>query len=125
VTRALKSSAAELLLFPQQPALRLICDTAPIGLACLSLDCRYLQINQRLTEICGLSVEDHLGRFVKDCVPGLAESVEQIVRSIVETDKPVIGIEVAGQRADQVEERYWMTYWHLCAQPAARSLRST
>ena len=37
-------------------------DTAPIGLAFLSPDCRYLQINQRLTEICGISVEDHLGR---------------------------------------------------------------
>jgi PAS domain-containing protein len=39
-------------------------DAAPIGLACLSPDCRYLQINQRLTEICGISVEDHLGRSV-------------------------------------------------------------
>jgi len=51
-TRSTKSS--EVVLFPQQPALRLIYDTAPIGLACLSLDCRYLQINQRLTEICGI-----------------------------------------------------------------------
>src|SRR6516164_5842221 len=32
------------------PALQLIYDTAPIGLAFLSRDCRYLQINQRLTE---------------------------------------------------------------------------
>ncbi|QPF95297.1 PAS domain-containing sensor histidine kinase [Bradyrhizobium commune] len=94
------------------PALQLIYDTAPIGLACLSRDCRYLLINQRLTEICGISVEGHLGRFVRDCVPALADSVEQIVRSIVETGEPVIGIEVAGQRADQVEERSWVTYWH-------------
>jgi hypothetical protein len=35
---------AELVLFRQQTALQLIYDTAPIGLACLSLDCRYLQI---------------------------------------------------------------------------------
>lgn len=94
------------------PALQLIYDTAPIGLACLSRDCRYLLINQRLTEICGISVEGHLGRFVRDCVPALADSVEQIVRSIIETGEPVIGIEVAGQRADQVEERSWVTYWH-------------
>ena len=46
---------------PQQPALQLVYDTAPIGLAVLSPDCRYLQINQRLTEICGISIEDHLG----------------------------------------------------------------
>ena len=97
---------------PQQPALQLIYDTAPIGLAVLSPDCRYLQINQRLTEICGISVEDHLGRSVRDCVPGLADAVENIVRSIMNTGDPVTGIEVAGQRADQAEERSWVTYWH-------------
>ncbi|WP_024519839.1 ATP-binding protein [Bradyrhizobium sp. Tv2a-2] len=106
------SAASEVVMFPHQPALQLIYDTAPIGLACLSPDCRYLQINQRLTEICGISVEDHLGRFVRDCVPGLADAVEEIVRSIMATGEPVIGIEVAGQRADQIEERSWITYWH-------------
>src|SRR5580698_7654545 len=103
--------------FPQ-PSLQLIYDTAPIGLAFLSLDCRYLQINHRLTEICGISVEDHLGRFVRDCVPALADSVEAIVRSIMETGEPVIGVEVAGQRADQAEPRYWMTYWHPLRAPS-------
>src|SRR4029453_17170436 len=96
----------------RQPTLQLIYDTAPIGLAFLSPNCRYLQINQRLTEICGISVEDHLGRFVRDCVPALADSVEEIVRSIVETGYPVVGIEVTGQRTDQPEQRFWITYWH-------------
>jgi PAS domain S-box-containing protein len=107
---AVKSSSV--VLFPEQPALQLIYDTAPIGLACLSPDCRYLQINQRLTDICGISVEDHLGRTVRDCVPALADAVEGIVRSIMETGNPVTGIEVTGQRADQTDERFWITYWH-------------
>src|SRR6476469_2428078 len=97
---------------PQQPTLQLIYDTAPIGLAFLSPDCRYLQINQRLTEICGISVEDHLGRYVRDCVPALADAVEGIVQSIMRTGDPVTGVEVAGQRADQTDERFWVTYWH-------------
>ena len=113
---ALKSSSV--VLFPQQPALQLIYDTAPIGLACLSPDCRYLQINQRLTEICGISVEDHLGRSVRDCVPALAEAVEGIVGSIMKTGDPVTGIEVAGQRADQTDERFWITYWHPLRNPS-------
>jgi PAS domain S-box-containing protein len=113
---AVKSSSV--VLFPQQPALQLIYDTAPIGLAFLSPDCRYLQINQRLTEICGISVEDHLGRSVRDCVPALADAVEGIVRSIMNTGEPVIGIEVAGQRADQTDERFWITYWHPLRSPS-------
>jgi PAS domain S-box-containing protein len=96
----------------QQPTLRLIYDTAPIGLAVLSPDCRYLQINQRLTDICGISVEDHLGRSVRDCVPALADAVEGIVRSIMSTGEPIAGIEVGSQRADRTEERWWVTYWH-------------
>jgi len=103
--------------FAQQPALQLIYDTAPIGLAFLSPDCRYVHINQRLTEICGISVEDHIGRTVRDCVPALADAVEAIVASIMTTGEPVIGIEVTGQRADQNEERCWITYWHPLRAP--------
>jgi PAS domain S-box-containing protein len=116
---AVKSSSV--VLFPQ-PALQLIYDTAPIGLAFLSPDCRHLQINQRLTEICGISVEDHLGRSVRDCVPALAEAVEDIVGSIMQTGEPVTGIEVAGQRADQTEERFWVTYWHPMRGPTGEIL---
>jgi PAS domain S-box-containing protein len=111
------AAKSSVVMFPQQPALQLIYDTAPIGLAFLSPDCRYLQINQRLTEICGISVEDHLGRSVRDCVPGLADAVEGIVRSIMETGEPVVGIEVAGQRADQIDERFWLTSWHPLHSP--------
>src|SRR5580692_11360784 len=114
----MRSSVVRDVRFPQQPALQLIYDTAPIGLAFLSPDCRYLQINQRLTEICGISVEDHLGHSVRDCVPALADAVEGIVRSIMDTGEPVIGIEVAGQRVDQTEERFWLTYWHPLRSPA-------
>lgn len=95
-----------------QPALKLVYDTAPIGLAFLSPDCRYLLINQRLTEICGISVEDHLGRSVRDCVPALADAVEAIVASIMQTGEPVTGIEVSGQRPDRNTDRSWITYWH-------------
>src|SRR5436190_4735582 len=112
IAGGLAPSFSEDVFAAQQPTLQLIYDTAPIGLAFLSPDCRYLQINQRLTDICGISVEDHLGRYVRDCVPALADAVEGIVRSIMETGDPVTGIEVTGQRADQTDERFWITYWH-------------
>ncbi len=110
------------LTFAAQPALQSIYDTAPIGLAFLSTDCRYLQINQRLTEICGISIEGHIGRTVRECVPALADSVEAIVRSIIETGEPVTGIEVAGQRPDVNENRTWITYWHPMRGPAGEVL---
>src|SRR5262249_14580849 len=91
--------------------------------AFLSPDCRYLQINQRLTDICGISVEDHLGSTVRDMVPKVAGQVEALVNSIVESGKPVTGIEVAGQRADGVgADRCWLTNWYPLKGPDGRVL---
>src|SRR4029450_3471939 len=82
----------------RQPELQLIYDTAPVGLAFLSPDCRYVQINQRLTEICGISVADHIGRSVRECVPQVADQVEALVQAVMRTGEPVLGIEGHRQR---------------------------
>jgi len=109
--------------FVPPPELQWIYDTAPIGLAFLTPDCRYLQINQRLTEICGISVADHLGRTVREMVPNVAEQIEKLVQFIVTTGEPVTGIEVSGQRADKVgADRCWLTSWHPLKGPDGRIL---
>ena len=50
-------------------------------------------------------------------MPALADAVEGIDRSIMDAGDPV-GIEVAGQRADQIDERFWITYWHPLRSPS-------
>src|SRR6201989_405472 len=97
--------------FEPTPELQWIYDTAPIGLAFLTPDCRYVLINQRLTEICGISVAGHIGRSVRETVPQVADQVEQIVRTILATGNPIIGVEINGQRPDTAD-RFWTTYWH-------------
>ena len=95
------------------PELESIYRAAPIGLAFLSTDCRYVMINQHLTEICGISIEDHIGRSVRETVPQVADQVEQIVQAILRTGEPITGIEVNGQRPDGSNlDRVWITYWH-------------
>jgi PAS domain S-box-containing protein len=95
------------------PELRLLYETAPIGLAFLTPDCRYQQINRRLCEICGISVEDHIGRSVRETVPQVAEQVENIVQTILRTGNSITGIEVRGQRPDGGNaERVWITNWY-------------
>ncbi|MGB7615482.1 MAG: PAS domain S-box protein, partial [Pseudolabrys sp.] len=100
-------------LYERLPELQLIYDTAPVGLAFLTLDCRYLQINQRLTEICGISVADHIGRSVRETVPRVADQVEKLVQAIARTGEPITGVEVRGQRADNLNaDHIWITNWH-------------
>jgi PAS domain S-box-containing protein len=93
--------------------LRLLYENAPIGLAFLTPDCRYRQINRRLTEICGISIAGHIGKSVRNTVPQVADQVESIVQAILRTGEPITGIEVNGQRPDGSNaERVWITYWH-------------
>ena len=95
------------------PELQLIYDTAPVGLAFLTSDCRYVQINERLTEICGISIADHIGRTVRETVPQVADQVEKIVQAVVHSGKPITGVEVRGQRADKLNaDHIWITHWH-------------
>jgi PAS domain S-box-containing protein len=113
--RAWRNGAAA---YQPLPALQLIYDTAPVGLAFLTPDCRYLQINQRLTEICGISVAEHIGRTVRETVPQVADAVEQIVATITRTGAPVTGIEVRGQRSDGSNaDHVWITSWHPLKKP--------
>jgi PAS domain S-box-containing protein len=101
--------------------LQLIYDTAPIGLAFISTDCRYVMINQHLTEICGIPIANHIGRTVRDTVPQVAGQVEQIVQAILRTGEPVTGIEVNGQRPDgSNKDRVWITYWHPLKDPSGQ-----
>jgi PAS domain S-box-containing protein len=63
---------------------------APIGLCYLDTDLRFLQINDWLAAINGLSVEDHQGRTIGEVLPVVAAGVEAQFRQVIETGEPVI-----------------------------------
>jgi PAS domain-containing protein len=78
------------------PELQLIYDTAPVGLAFLTPDCRYLQVNQRLTEICGISVADHIGRSVRETVPQVAARYTKLFRLFCARESLLRALKSAG-----------------------------
>ncbi|MCH8154427.1 MAG: PAS domain S-box protein, partial [Proteobacteria bacterium] len=63
---------------------------APIGLCCLDTDLRFLQINDWMAAINGLSVEDHLGRTIGEVLPDVAAGVEAQFRRVLETGEPIL-----------------------------------
>jgi two-component system CheB/CheR fusion protein len=88
-------------------------ENAPIGLCVLDRELRYLRINERLAEINGLSVEDHLGKAVREVVPKLADQFEPPLRQIIETGEPVLNIEISGETpARPGIIRHWLEHWH-------------
>ncbi|HEY1226831.1 MAG TPA: PAS domain-containing protein, partial [Ramlibacter sp.] len=86
-----------------------IYDTAPIGLAVLDTDLRFLRVNRRLAEINGLSPEEHLGRTVAELLPDLGPQAEHVLRTILATGQPLRDVEVRGQTpARPGVDRVWI-----------------
>lgn len=75
-------------------------DIAPIGLATLDTNMRYLRVNQRLADMNGLTVSEHTGRTISEVVPAGAEIIEKVVRQVMATGKPVTNVEITGVRID-------------------------
>jgi PAS domain S-box-containing protein len=67
--------------------------TAPVGLCFLDSDLRFLRINDLLAEFDGKSVEEHLGRTVREAVPEVAGKVEPVLRRVIETGEPALNVE--------------------------------
>jgi PAS domain S-box-containing protein len=87
--------------------------TAPVGLAVLDTDLRYLRVNKMLADINGISATDHLRRTVRDVVPSLADQAEAIVLRILETREPVLNLEFSGETSAQPGVlRHWVEQWY-------------
>jgi PAS domain S-box-containing protein len=60
--------------------LQAIYDGAPVGLCFIDRNLRYISINQRLAEINGAPVADHLGRLAQEMIPELFPTLEPYLR---------------------------------------------
>jgi PAS domain S-box-containing protein len=80
-----------------------IYNSAPIGLCVIDRDLRYLRINEWLARMNGRSVEEHIGRSVREMVPMVAEQTEALIIRVFETGAPVLNIEVYGRVLEQPE----------------------
>ncbi|NJK58005.1 MAG: PAS domain-containing protein [Pleurocapsa sp. SU_5_0] len=87
--------------------------TAPVGLCFLDRERRYIQMNERLAEINGLPVSEHLGRTVREILPELADIQEPIFEQVFQTGQPILDVEVQGTTPAQPGvERYWLANYY-------------
>ncbi len=63
---------------------------APVGLCYLDTQLRYININEWLANLNGLTVEEHLGRSVTELFPELAAKLESQLLHILETGEPIL-----------------------------------
>lgn len=81
----------------------------PTGLCLLDTDLRYVRVNSALAKFNGISIEDHLGRTIREVVPDLADTLEPIFRRVIETGEPELDVEVRGNRLGNPDsENCWL-----------------
>ncbi|WP_344696944.1 PAS domain S-box protein [Sphingomonas rosea] len=85
--------------------------TAPIGLAVVDHQLRYVRVNQRLAEMNGIPAADHIGKTLGEVVPDLSGALGQAIKRALAGEE-VRGFEVSGETASAPGVvRTWRENW--------------
>jgi len=86
---------------------------APIGLAFVDRNLRYVRCNEALAEIRGVSTADHIGRLVSEIVPDLWPQIEPIYQRILTGQEQLVHRELTGENAARPGEiRSWQVSYY-------------
>src|SRR5436190_105291 len=97
--------------------LDVVFEHAPVGLALLDTNGRYVRVNDRLAEINGLPAAQHVGRAIGDVLPDLSPQVAEDVLRVARTGEPLIDVDVTGEtpaRPGSARE-FVASYWPVRA----------
>jgi PAS domain S-box-containing protein len=82
--------------------LEAIYDSAPVGLAVVDTELRYLRISDRLAALNGLTPAEHLGKGIREVLPSpLADMFEPHYRRVLDTGEPINDMELLGETVSQ------------------------
>jgi PAS domain S-box-containing protein len=65
------------------------------GVLVLDRDLRYVAVNEKLAALDGRSIQEHIGKTIREVIPGIADDVESALRQIFVTGQPLIDFETA------------------------------
>ena len=86
---------------------------SPAGLSLHNENLQYIRINQTLAEINGFTVEEHMGKTIREMIPQLADTIEPILQQVIETNRPVCNLQFHGSTpAAPNFERYWSASYY-------------
>jgi PAS domain S-box-containing protein len=83
--------------------------SAPLGLAYLDPDLRFMRLNEALAALNGRPLVEHIGRSVQEMFPRVAESLDTLLREVMERREPLVNIELSGSTPDAPNRlRFWL-----------------
>ncbi|MEA2429066.1 MAG: hypothetical protein QOF37_2694 [Thermoleophilaceae bacterium] len=91
---------------------------APVGLAYFDRELRFQRVNEKLAEMNGLPVEEHLGRTVAELLPEMDPRVAGEFQRVLDTGEPAVEVEFTGETpAASGEQRHFSTAIYPVREP--------
>ena len=81
---------------------------APVGLAVLDTDLRYVRINDALADISGIRADEHIGRTSSELLGQLGERADDLRRQVLKTGEATRGIALSGTIGNDSQVRHWL-----------------
>jgi two-component system CheB/CheR fusion protein len=92
-------------------------DEAPVGVAVLDEQLRFVYVNQMMADINGAAIEDHLGRRGPEVVPGVRDTVDPLLASVFEDGRTIRDVEFEAPKRDGEPPRWFrVTYVPMIAE---------
>lgn|GEM_PF-2076931 len=94
--------------------LEMLLKIAPMGLAFLDTELRYLHVNEALAAINHYPAHQHLGRRVEEIVhPELRDKIATYLRQVINTHQPVLNVEINRLHPTSDEHsRYYLFHYY-------------
>lgn len=97
-----------------------VLDNAPVGVALINSDLRFLIVNEAMANSSGRSPDDHIGLTPQQVSPQL-ERIEAPIRQVLETEQPILGVELATP-AQSGDRREWLANYYPVRLPSGELL---
>jgi PAS domain S-box-containing protein len=85
-------------------------EQAAVGIAVLDADGRYLYVNERLAEINGVPLAEHIGRRFHDVLPHLADTVGRFHGQVLSTGQAARNVQVRGSTRGMPDRVWQVSY---------------
>ena len=103
--------------------LETVLTNAPVGLAFLDDQLRFLRVNETLARYNNLAPEDHVGLDVRELDRDLGECIEPLLYRVLTTRRPVVNIALTCAPARRPGEHCrWLTSYYPLATPEGQTI---
>lgn len=94
---------------------------APLGMAIVDVQLKYVQVNEPLAQMSGRPIPAHFGKTIHEMIPDLAPKLEYSYRKVFRTGQALPRLEISGEVPNQPGvQRHWIISFFPIPDPCGK-----